>query len=274
MLKGIVFDLTPETAESQPVGKLMVNLNHAGISYAFSGEISLPLEDYLVLTDSAEGIASAKATGISCIGYAPSEGCEDMSGAYALFEDFSSVDVPYLCRTHAHAAGYPADILTTERLMIREFSESDFPALYAMCTDPSTASFMEERHADYETEKEKHNAYIRNIYPFFDLALWGIYEKHTGTLIGRAGFSLPEDDSDTFSLGYLIDTPYRRCGYAKELIPALLAYAAEQGYTEISARIKQDNYASVKTLEQCGFPYDRSVDVTQGIITYVISLNA
>ena len=282
MLKRIQFDISLDIAQSNTVRALLQALEQNGIdcflssalpsSIVCDNEFSQSPKDCLVLTDSAAGIASARATGIPCIGYTPQERSEDMSGAYALFEDFASIDVAYLRRTHAHAIGYPADILTTERLTVREFSDKDFPTLYAMCTEPSTASFMEEVLSDYETEQEKHTAYIRNVYPIFDLALWGVYEKDSGNLIGRAGFSLPEDGSDTFSIGYLIDVPYRRCGYAKELIPALLSYAKEQGYTEISASIKQENVASVKALEQCGFPYERRDNNSEAMITYVIHL--
>ena len=297
MLRGILFDLVPETAKSPDVKELLEKLKNEGINYVFCPlhdfssstdtsdtstsvtsfaalrrSLALPPDDCLVLTDCGAGIASAKAAGVPSIGYAPSDSCEDMSGAYSLFEDFVSIDVAYLCRTHAHAVGYPADILSTERLIVREFSEEDFPALYAMCTEPSTASFMEEVLSDYDTELKKHTAYLRNAYPFFDLALWGVYEKESGRLIGRAGFSLPEDASDTFSIGYLIDMPYRRRGLAKELIPALLTYAKEQGYTKVSARIKAENTGSVKALEQCGFPYERRDDTSHGMLAYTIYL--
>lgn len=291
MLKGILLYLTRERMEAPAVKLLLRKLEKAEITYFFSPmpatlsatafpttiavqtmPLSFSPEECLVLTDSASGISSAQAAGIPCLGYAPPEHSEDLFGAYALFEDFSSIDVAYLCRTHAHAMGYPADILSTERLFVREFSREDFPALYAMCTESSTAASMEEALSDYDTEKEKHTAYLRNVYPFFDLALWGVYEKSSGKLIGRAGFSLPEDDSDTFSLGYLIDVPYRKQGFAKELIPALLFYAKEQGYEKVSARIKKRNVASVKALTQCGFPYLCKEDSVTSTLTYLIRL--
>ncbi len=293
MLEKILFAVSPALTASLSVQKLLQALESSGIdavnyvdstpAFASPTPNITPFEDTvkrfalspdtcLIITDTAAGAHAAKLSGIPCIGYAPAGGCEDFSCAYALFEDFASVDVAYLCRTHAHAMGYPADILTTERLRLHEFSEADFPALFAMCTPPATASMMEESLSDYETEREKHLAYIRTVYPLFDLALWGVFEKDSGCLIGRAGFSLPEDSSDTFSLGYLIDVPYRRQGYAKELIPALLSYASEQGYTEVSARIKKENIISVKVLEQCGFPYERKEHANEGIITYLIHL--
>ena len=276
MLKEIVFDLVPTTIASQTVQAFLQSLEQTGVNYAVSSAAEyLPVlspEYCLLVTDSAAGIASARSRKLPCIGYAPAENTEDMSGAYALFEDFASIDMAYLCRTHAHAIGCPAEILSTQRLTVREFSKEDFPSLYTMCTDPSTASFMKEELSDYETEQKKHNAYLRTVYPFFDLALWGIYEKATGALIGRAGFSLPDETSDTFSIGYLIDTPFRRQGYAKELIPSLLTYAKEQGYERISAQIKKENIASVKVMEQCGYPYQCKEDVQKGTLTYVINL--
>lgn len=292
MLKGVLFFLRQETEKSPEVKTLINRLEKEEIkhffcpAHTFSSEtatqksfaeipssLSLSPEECMILTDSVAGIASALTTGIPCISLIPPESNEDLSGAYALFEDFASIDAAYLCRTHAHALGYPATIFSTERLVIREFSREDFPALYAMCTKPSAVSNMEEPLSDYDTEYEKHCAYLRNIYPFFDLALWGVYEKSSGKLMGRAGFSLPEDDSHTFSIGYLIDLPYRRCGFAKELVPALLSYAEKQGYSEISARIKTTNTISVKVLAQCGYPYESTEDPEKNRLTYLIHLN-
>ena len=275
MLTELCFHLSDTVTKTDAFYALLRELTQSGIRYTLSvknEKLPLSKNGCLIITDSTAGIAYARTLGIPCLGYAPSETTEDLSGAYALFEDFASVDLPYLRRTHAHAAGYPAEILSTKRLLVRELSDTNFPALYAMCTEPSTASFMEEVLSDYETEREKHAAYLRNVYPIFDLALWGVYEKSSGSLIGRAGFSLPNDDSDTFSIGYLIDVPYRNRGYAKELIPALLTYAKEQGYAEVSARIKKGNTASVKALEQCGFPYKQTEDASQGIHLYTIHL--
>lgn len=291
VLKKILLDLSPAIEEMQSVQAFLQGLKRVAPECVFfpaKGPFSSAAvvtanrvttsspkpapSDCLVITDTASGVLSAQTAKLPCIGYAPPGYCEDLSGAYALFEDFSSIDMGYLRRTHAHAMGYPAEILTTDRLTVRELSEKDFPKLYVMCTAPETAPFMDEKLSDYETELEKHKAYLRNVYPFFDLALWGVFETASGMLIGRAGFSLPEDETEFFSLGYLIDVPYRRNGYAKELIPALLTYAKEQGYSKISAKIKQDNVSSQRTLAGCGFPYACKEDTVHGILIYTIDL--
>lgn len=280
MLHGVIFDITDciPDIEISYMKHLIRNLTTSGLKVTTTESSgfaipSLTPEECLVITDTASGVVTAKAAGIPCIGYIPPLfGRENISGTQSLIESFDSVDVDYLRRTHAHVLSYPAEILTTEHLFIREFSVDDFPALYAMCTAPETASFMEEQLSDYSTEQKKHAAYLQNVYPLFDLALWGIYEKDTGHLVGRAGFSLPMEDSDTFSLGYLIDVPYRGRGYAKECIPALLIYAKEQGYTTVSARIKKENLISINVLEQCGFPYVYTTDTTAGVRIYTIRL--
>lgn len=275
MLKRILFNLAPELTGSLSIRELLPSLELLGIRYIFTNEFTtttLSPNECLIITDSFSGTLAAKNAGIPCIGYAPAGCTEDFSLAYSLLESFDGADAGYLCRTHAHALGYPAEILSTKRLIIREFSDADFPALYSLCTEPSASRYMTETLSDYKTEQEKHTAYIHNVYPFSDLALWGIFEKTSGHLIGRAGFSFPEDDNETFSLGYLINSAYRRNGYATECIRALLTYAKELGYSGISAKIKTDNIISQRTIVKCGYSYRQKENPVTGTVTYLISL--
>lgn len=230
-------------------------------------ELGLPARECLVIEDSAVGTMAAKAAGIPCIGFVnPNSGAQDLSRAYALLESFASADAAYLRRTHAHALGGPAEILTTERLLVREFSREDFPAVFAMCKKPENADALKEPLSDYETEKEKHDAYLSFVYPFFDLALWGIYEKETNRLVGRAGFSLAGEENAGYSLGYLIDTPYRKNGYARECVPALLSYAKALGTVFVTAKIKKANAASLRVLAACGYPYRLETETADTLI--------
>lgn len=291
MLIGVIINIDGIITGTEPyVQDFISSLNSAGLQFkiisskttpdSVSGillqsvkEMALSPKECLFITDTEAGTILAKTAGIPCIGYlSPNSKNQDFSRAYALFESLASADAAYLRRTHAHAMSYPAEILTTNRLLIREFSKDDFISLYPMCCSPETTLFMEESPSDYETEKSKHISYISNIYPIFDLALWGVFEKDTDTLIGRAGFSLPEDENGLFSLGYLIDENYRKQGYAKECIPALLSYARDMGYTTISAKVKADNLASQKVLAHCGFPCHYTIDVVNNFLLYTISL--
>lgn len=291
MLKGVIFDIDGVITDTEPkvpfVKDFIRGLQVSGLKLAFASASPLPANHFLfaakelelspeqciVISDSETGTLAASAAEIPCIGFVNSNsGKQNLSRAYALLESFESADVSYLCRTHAHALGYPANILETERLLVRELSMTDFPALYSMCSDPETSVRMKETLSDYETEKAKLCSYISNVYPLFDLALWGIYEKISGTLIGRAGFSLPEDENDLYSLGYLIASPFRNRGFASECIPALLNYAKDAGITTILAKIKKDNLPSLKTLAHCCCSYHLEKGTTDGILTYRIEL--
>lgn len=230
-------------------------------------ELGLSAKECLVIEDSAVGTMAAKAAGIPCIGFVNlNSGAQDLSRAYALLESFASADASYLRRTHAHALGEPAEILTTERLLVREFTKDDFPAVFAICKKPENADGLKEPLSDYATEKEKHDAYLSFAYPFFDLALWGIYEKSTGRLVGRAGFSPAEEENTSYSLGYLIDTPYQKNGYARECVPALLSYAKSLGTPSVTAKIKKTNTASLRVLAACGYPYRLESDSADTLI--------
>lgn len=286
MLEGVLFDFTPSVEDNNHLPFLFENLKEwnirflqkqndlspsSGLYLDMAHRLALPPQKCLVITDSSHGVYAAKAAGIPCIGYEPPGKNANLSDAYSIIQGFRFVDSGYLSRTHAHALSYPAFIIRTERLIIRELSMDDFPALYTMCTEPVTASFMDEVLSDYDTEYEKHFSYIKSVYPFYELALWGVYERETGTLIGRVGFSLPEDDSNCYWLGYLIDTPYRNKGYAKECIPAILHFASCQGCRWVSAKIKKNNMVSLKVLEKCLFPY-QCIQETPDALIYKIFL--
>lgn len=285
MLEGVLFDFVPSAEDSNNLRFLFENLQKWNIRFMQSPScvcpspdlylnmthrLALPPQNCLVITDSFKGVCAAKAVDIPCIGYELPGTANNLAGAYSIIQNFRFVDAGYLSRSHAHALSYPAFIIRTERLVIRELSMDDFPALYAMCTEPATASFMDEVLSDYDTEYEKHFSYIKNIYPFYELALWGVYERKSGKLIGRVGFSLPEDDSNCYWLGYLIDVPYRNQGYAKECIPAILHFASCQGCQWVSAKIRKNNPVSVKVLEQCLFPHECIAETPDALIYKII----
>jgi RimJ/RimL family protein N-acetyltransferase len=72
--------------------------------------------------------------------------------------------------------------------------------------------------------------------------------------VGRAGFHGPPDPSGMVEVGYAIDPAYRRQGYARAALVALLdRAAAELSVRIVRATITPDNLASGALVAQYGF---------------------
>jgi [ribosomal protein S5]-alanine N-acetyltransferase len=75
-----------------------------------------------------------------------------------------------------------------------------------------------------------------------------------GPVVGHAGFHGPPDASGMVEVGYTVDPAYRRRGYARAMVRALLAWAAAaEGVTRVRASISPDNTASLATIRGFGF---------------------
>ncbi|MEU6948467.1 GNAT family N-acetyltransferase [Streptomyces sp. NPDC046316] len=75
-----------------------------------------------------------------------------------------------------------------------------------------------------------------------------------GTVVGDAGFHGPPDEAGVVEVGYTVAPVYRRQGYARAMLKALLVRAAaEPGVRTVRATIRSDNTASLATVAGFGF---------------------
>ncbi|MER5487375.1 GNAT family N-acetyltransferase [Streptomyces sp. NPDC002812] len=75
-----------------------------------------------------------------------------------------------------------------------------------------------------------------------------------GTVIGDAGFHGPPSEDGVVEVGYSVVSAYRRQGYARAMLTALLARAAEEpDVRTVRATIRSDNTASLATIAGFGF---------------------
>lgn len=75
-----------------------------------------------------------------------------------------------------------------------------------------------------------------------------------GAVVGDAGFHGPPDEAGLVEVGYTVVPGYRRQGYARAMLRALLVRAAaEPGVMTVRARIGSDNTASLATIAGFGF---------------------
>ena len=81
-----------------------------------------------------------------------------------------------------------------------------------------------------------------------------IVDADRGVAVGRAGFHGPPDAAGLVEVGYAVDPAFRRQGYARAALVALLKWAREDtAIHKVRASIGPDNLASLALVSQYGF---------------------
>jgi len=81
-----------------------------------------------------------------------------------------------------------------------------------------------------------------------------IWDERGRVAVGRAGYHGPPDEAGMVEVGYAVDPAYRRRGYARAALEALLQRAArEPRVRTVRATISPDNAASYQLVAQYGF---------------------
>ena len=179
-------------------------------------------------------------------------------------EGFEEVDMIFLQRVYERHFNIPWTILETKRCIVRELELSDMDDLFSMYAEPGMTDYMEGLY-EYEEELEYQKAYIENMYRFYGYGMWLVFEKKTGTLIGRAGVEHREELNGDMELGYAIRTSFQHQGYAYEVCQAIVQYAREELQAHLlHCLIEKGNVISEKLAVKLGFSYcgDREIDGT------------
>lgn len=177
-------------------------------------------------------------------------------------EGFEEVDMIFLQRVYERHFNIPWTILETKRCIVRELELSDMDDLFSMYAEPGMTDYMEGLY-EYEEELEYQKAYIENMYRFYGYGMWLVFEKKTGTLIGRAGVEHREELNGDMELGYAIRTSFQHQGYAYEVCQAIMQYAGEELQAHLlHCLIQKENALSEKLAVKLGFSYcgDRKID--------------
>ena len=112
------------------------------------------------------------------------DGTDTFLHADMVVEGFEEVDMIFLQRVYERHFNIPWTILETKRCIVRELELSDMDDLFSMYAEPGMTDYMEGLY-EYEEELEYQKAYIENMYRFYGYGMWLVFEKKTGTLIGR-----------------------------------------------------------------------------------------
>lgn len=183
------------------------------------------------------------------------------SGVSCLLESMSTIDYTSLEEEYLRAMKLPVTIATTSRLELRELTTDEIVQVFDLYSDIAHCRFIDSL-GSLQEEIAKHKAYIKTIYQFYRLGLYGIFLKGTNQLIGRCGLQPVTIDSDEneIELAYHIHPDYLHHGYAYESILATLHYAKNyHSFESVVAIIHPQNISSCNLAKKIGMFFEREI---------------
>ena len=150
-------------------------------------------------------------------------------------------------------ASIPFPCLETERLWLRQATQDDAEAIFAVFSDPKVTQFHD---LDTFTHLDEAMKVINRRAKGFKSGRglrWGIARKQDDYLIGSCGFTW-HGDANMAEVGYELASPFWRQGIMSEALTAILNYGFERREIEcVVAEIMLENTASRRLLEKLGF---------------------
>lgn len=226
-----------------------------GVEVFFETDYSY-MEDTLYITDSAIAAQSLIADRVPWIWLG-----DFYSKARYCVSDLNEVDEWFFFQAYSHMKNEPWCVLENDEFIVREITEQDLPDMYEMYGKIGVKEFVEPLYK-YEEELEFTKSYIASMYGFYGYGLWLVYDKKTGKLAGRVGFSHREiDGEEKVELGYIIDADYQGKGIAYRLCSELIEKAVEYWhFTEIFVCCDKNNARSIGLAKKLGFVYYGACD--------------
>ena len=152
-------------------------------------------------------------------------------------------------------------LLSTERLQLRELTESDEDARFtlALMSDPDFHRYIGDR--GVRTVEDARNYNLRGPIAMYRDHGFGMLrvELKDGTAIGQCGL-LKRDGLDDVDIGFAFLPEYRGQGYALEAVQAVMQWGETGlGLARIVAIATPDNRASIGLLERLGLHRERMI---------------
>lgn len=135
-------------------------------------------------------------------------------------------------------------VLETQRLVLREMTQADFPDLCKIMQDDDVMYAYEGIFSNDEVQRWLDRQIER--YKEFGFGLWAVVLKETGIMIGQCGLSMQDfNNSKVLEVGYLFQKDYWHHGYASEAAIACKEYAFDKlDAKEVYSIIRDTNIPS------------------------------
>ncbi|GAB5505337.1 MAG: GNAT family N-acetyltransferase [Rhizobiaceae bacterium] len=155
-----------------------------------------------------------------------------------------------------------AQVLETERLMLRGFKREDLAALTAFYADENNARYIGGTRPAYRVYGLM-SAFVGH-WELYGLGWWAMEEKAGGKFVGYCGFNNPPDWPDR-EIGWAVFPQFQGHGYASE---AALTARAEiyrlGGPMKLVSYIDPDNTPSRRVAEKLGAVLEDTIELRGG----------
>lgn len=148
--------------------------------------------------------------------------------------------------------------IETVRLILRKFAYTDAnDMLQNWISDPLVQFlYAEPIYVNNQELAELLNNYISS-YVKTDYYRWAIILKDTNECIGQVAFFLVNSENHFGEIEYCIGRAFQKKGLASEATKAVMEFGFENiNFHKIQICHREDNTASQKVIEKCGFKYD------------------
>ncbi|MDE7434654.1 MAG: GNAT family N-acetyltransferase [Lachnospiraceae bacterium] len=267
----------PECWREQPYwDRLCCNLSQHGVSVVELNTIystenlraqlqdaGIPAEEGLLFAWRETELAACQTLSLANVAYECREvsfSQGDLGKAQMLLLGLEETDYTFLLRVYQRKHNIPWEILRTRRCILRELCMQDIDALYELYDKPGITNYVEPLY-EKDEEEEYQRQYIANIYGFYGYGMWLVFDRNSGTLMGRAGLEhrLDEEGKGVLEMGYLIAPEYQRQGYGGEVCAGILSWAeANLDFPAVRCLVQRGNTASEMLLKRLGFSRDGS----------------
>ncbi len=142
--------------------------------------------------------------------------------------------------------------LTTERLLLRPYKQTDFEAFVKMHSDPILKANTHGKAMNRLQARDLFEGYL-SAFSKDGFGMMNIRSRNGDADIGECGLWFRED-AGGYTLRYTILKEHWNLGYSLEAVNAVLANAFNvHGLKHVQAIAMSDNVRSVKVLERAGF---------------------
>jgi RimJ/RimL family protein N-acetyltransferase len=153
--------------------------------------------------------------------------------------------------------------LETERLLLRQWRDSDLDAYAKLMADPTVMRFLGDGSTAGRNDAWRHMAMHAGAWALRGFSHWAVELRESGEFIGRLGPWFPEGWPG-LEVGWVIAPRHQGRGYATEGARVALRVAQEHLDAHVISLIRPGNEPSAAVARKLGATLDRTIDYMGG----------